>query len=216
MNASLAGFTHRFMAAKAENLPPLLLLHGTGGDEQDLLGLGARLLPGAALLSPRGQVSENGMNRFFKRHAEGVFDEEDLKLRTGHLKDFIREAASTYGLQAPLAIGFSNGANIAAALQLLYPGLLCGAILLRAMTPFQQPVTPVHEAASETNGVPILVLSGAFDPIVPQENAEHLVTSLQKAGNQVDHKILPSGHNLSESDLTMAEHFLASHFVNKL
>ncbi|RZK95567.1 MAG: alpha/beta hydrolase, partial [Methylobacterium sp.] len=158
------GLTHRFVPATAPGLPPLLLLHGTGGDETDLLPLGRTLLPGAALLSPRGAVLENGMPRFFRRLAEGVFDEADLRRRAADLAGFIAEARTAYGLAAPVAVGFSNGANIAAALLLLHPGVLAGAVLLRPMVPLRE--TPPVDLA----GRPVLMLSGAADPIVPAAN----------------------------------------------
>src|SRR5476651_2510996 len=129
------GFTHRYIPATQPGLPPLLLLHGTGGDENDLVPLGEQLLPGAALLSPRGKVLENGMPRFFRRLAEGVFDLADLKGRTAELANFIAATRKAYGLDAPVAVGFSHGANIAASLLLTRPQALRGAVLLRAMLP---------------------------------------------------------------------------------
>ena len=104
---------HRFVPATAAGKPPILLLHGTGGDENDLLPLGQTIAPGAALLSPRGKVLEGGMPRFFRRLAEGVFDEHDVRRRANELADFVLEARDAYGLDAPIAVGFSNGANIA-------------------------------------------------------------------------------------------------------
>jgi len=205
-------FVHQFVPATAPGRTPLLLLHGTGGDENDLLGLGSTLSPGAALLSPRGQVLEHGMPRFFRRLAEGVFDENDLKTRAADLAGFIDAARTAYGLPAPIAIGFSNGANIAAALLLLHRKALAGAILLRAMAPFRAPVTPTN-ASAEHNGVPILVLSGAMDPIVPADNAARLVGSLREAGHAVDHETLPAGHNLTQADMSLAKRFLESQFI---
>ena len=136
------GFIHRFIPALQDGLPPLLLLHGTGGDENDLLPLGQELLSGAALLSPRGKVIEHGMPRFFRRLAEGVFDLDDLKIRTAELAGFIADARKAYGLPAPIAVGFSNGANIAASLLLSQPDALAGAILFRAMLPFEPKPLP--------------------------------------------------------------------------
>ena len=121
MSAGLS-FVHRYEPAAQPERPPLLLLHGTGGDEHDLIPLGRMLAPGAALLSPRGKVLEGGMPRFFRRLAEGVFDEEDVRKRAHDLADFVETARAAYGLPAPVAVGFSNGANIAAALLLLRPG----------------------------------------------------------------------------------------------
>ncbi len=139
MTSTELSFVHHFEAATRPAAPAVLLLHGTGGDETDLLPLGRAVAPGAALLSPRGKVLENGMPRFFRRLAEGVFDEADLRHRADELARFVTEARETYGLPAPIAIGFSNGANIAAALLLLHPGVLAGAALLRAMVPLRDP-----------------------------------------------------------------------------
>src|SRR3954471_10493488 len=131
------GFVHRFIPSQTNSKTTLLLLHGTGGDESDLLGIGESLLPGANLLSPRGKVLENGMPRFFRRLAEGVFDLEDLRFRARELNDFLAAARKAYHLgdTPPIALGYSNGANIAAALLLLHPGSLSGALLLRPMVP---------------------------------------------------------------------------------
>ena len=192
------GFAHRFVPATALGLPPLLLLHGTGGDESDLLPLGRTLLPGAALLSPRGAVLENGMPRFFRRLAEGVFDEADIRRRAADLADFIGAARAAYGLAAPVAVGFSNGANIAAALLMLHPEVLAGAVLLRPMVPLRE--TPLVDLA----GRPVLMLSGAADPIVPASNAGSLAERLRTTGAAVTHETLPVGHGLSQADVTRA------------
>src|SRR5688572_21722205 len=134
---STLGFIHEFVPGTSTRT--LLLLHGTGGNESDLIPLGQALDPGAALLSPRGKVLENGMPRFFRRLAEGVFDEQDVIKRAHELADFIVEAGNAYKLTKPIAVGFSNGANIAAAILLLRPEALNGAILLRAMVPLAKP-----------------------------------------------------------------------------
>lgn len=208
MNAATSpsefGFVHRFIPATDPARPPLLLLHGTGGDENDLLPLGARLAPGAALLSPRGKVLENGMPRFFRRLAEGIFDIDDLKARTLELADFIAKARTGYGLAKPIAVGFSNGANIAASLLLMRPETLAGAVLMRAMTPFEPQMLP------NLSGIPVLLLSGAADPIVPAENAEGLAKLLQAAGADVTYETVPAGHGLSAQDLLAAERWLAA------
>ncbi|MFG1375273.1 alpha/beta hydrolase [Xanthobacter autotrophicus] len=196
-------FTHRFEPATKAGAAPLLLLHGTGGDEADLLPIGRMIAPGAALLSPRGQVSEGGMPRFFRRLAEGVFDEQDVVRRAHDLADFIGAARAAYGLAAPVAVGFSNGANIAAALMLLRPEALAGAVLLRAMVPLSDP------PAGELPGTPVLMLSGAMDPIVPAENAARLATLLSARGAQVEHRTLPASHGLTSADLTAARDFIA-------
>jgi phospholipase/carboxylesterase len=196
-------FIHRFQPGSAPGAAPLLLLHGTGGDEHDLLPLGAMLSPGAALLSPRGRVLEHGMPRFFRRLAEGVFDEDDVRRRAAELGDFVTEARQRYDLAAPIAVGFSNGANIAAALLLLQPGALAGAVLLRAMVPLSRP------PAADLTGTPVLMLSGATDPIVPAANAARLVALLSERGADVTHTALPVGHQLSQADVTFARDWLA-------
>lgn len=203
MSATTHPFIHRFEPATAPGLPPLLLLHGTGGNEDDLIPLGQAVAPGAALLSPRGQVLEAGMPRFFRRLAEGVFDEADLRRRADDLAAFVAEARDRYGLPAPIALGFSNGANIAAALLLLHPETLVGAALLRAMEPLRTPPRP------DLAGRSILLVSGAMDPIVPAENGRRLAATLTAAGATVEHETLPTGHGLSQADLTLTRRWLA-------
>ena len=187
---------HRFVPGATER--PLLLLHGTGGDENDLLDLGATIAPGVALLSPRGQVREGSMNRFFRRFAEGQFDIPDLKARTQALADFIVEARKAYGLGAPVALGFSNGANIAASLLMLRPESLAGAILLRAMHTFDPDVVP------DLGGKPVLFLSGALDSMTSPEQAKHLAAILEKGGTRLTHRTLRAGHGLTQEDVAIA------------
>ena len=195
-------FVHRFEPATLPGLPPLLLLHGTGGDENDLLSLGKTISPGSALLSPRGKVMEGGMPRFFRRFAEGVFDEDDVRARADELAAFINEAREAYGLAAPIAVGFSNGANIAAALMLTHPDALAGAVLLRAMVPLSDP------APVDLKATPVLLLSGAMDPIVPEDNAARLAGLLERAKATVTHRILPAGHGLSQPDINLSREWL--------
>ena len=200
---SVDTFAHRFEPATVAGRPPLLLLHGTGGDENDLLPLGRTVAPGAALLSPRGQVLENGMPRFFRRLAEGVFDEADLRRRANDLADFVEAARAEYGLAKPIALGFSNGANVAAALLMLRPDVLAGAALLRSMTPLAQ------APRADLSGKPILMLSGASDPIVRPEDAAGLARSFASSGATVDHRVLPVGHGLTQLDLGIVTQWLA-------
>lgn len=195
-------FLHRFAPARDAARPPLLLLHGTGGDENALLPLAEIVAPDAAHLSPRGKVLEGGAPRFFRRLAEGVFDEDDVRRRAGELADFVAQARAAYGLAAPVALGFSNGANIAAAMLELRPEALAGAVLLRAMVPLQRP------PAVDLTGKNVLILSGEFDPIVPRDNAETLARTLAAAGADVDHRILPAGHALSQADVTLTKTWL--------
>jgi phospholipase/carboxylesterase len=191
-------FRHVFEPATGTSTPPVLLLHGTGGNEHDLLPLGRAVAPGAAFVSPRGKVLENGMPRFFRRLAEGVFDEDDLRARTDELAAFIDTARERYRIGAPIALGFSNGANIAASLLLRHPGVLRGAILLRAMVPFRQ--TP----AADLTGTKVLLLSGSSDPIAPPNESAALAQLLESAGAAVTHRAVPAGHGLTQVDLTLA------------
>lgn len=193
---------HRFVPGNRHEATPLLLLHGTGGDENDLLPLGQAAAPGASLLSPRGQVLEHGMPRFFRRLAEGVFDEDDLRRRANELADFVNDARERYDLPAPIAFGYSNGANIAAAVLQLRPDVLAGAILLRAMVPLRE------ASAVDLTGKPVLIVSGQFDPIIPASNAQRLAVALARSGADVQHRTLPIGHQLSQADVTVASEWL--------
>ena len=196
-------YIHRFEPGVDPTLPPILPLHGTGGDETDLVPLGREIAPGAALLSPRGNVLEGDRPRFFRRFREGLFDEDDVRRRAGELANFVSEARRAYGLDQPLALGYSNGANIAAAVLLLHPKALAGAILLRAMAPLTDLPSP------DLSGVPVLILSGLNDPIAPRSSAERLATALAAAGARVERDDLPAGHGLTEADLTRARAFYA-------
>ncbi len=202
MSPQTLSFAHRFVPGTGAGRAPLLLLHGTGGDENDLLPLGQAVAPGAALLSPRGQVLEHGAPRFFRRLAEGVFDEADLHRRVDDLAAFVAEARRAYDLPAPVALGFSNGANIAAAMLFLKPEVLSGAALVRAMVPLVEP------PAADLGGRRVLILSGAMDPVVPAANAATLARQFDGAGARVDHRVLPAGHGLGQGDLAaLAEWF---------
>ena len=203
MSAPLDAFIHRFEPGTDPSSRPLLLLHGTGGDETDLLALGRALRPGAALLSPRGRVLEGGMPRFFRRFAEGVFDEEDVRMRSAELAAFVTAAQDAYGIPAPIAVGFSNGANIAAALLQLQPEVLAGAALLRAMVPLREP------PAVRLDGLPVLIVSGAADPIVPAANAARLAQALAGAGADVRHETLNAGHGLTQQDVALTAKWLS-------
>lgn len=185
-------------------LRPLLLLHGTGGNEHDLLDLADAVAPGRTLISPRGKVLEHGMPRFFKRLAEGVFDEADLRRRADELAGFVNGICTHHGVQAPVALGFSNGANIAAALLALHPGLLGGAVLLRAMAPLKD------MPAFTLPQTPVLLVSGGQDPMIPLAQAERLVASLRQAGAALTHETLPTGHGLTQTDIGLMSHFLSA------
>lgn len=211
MNGATEEFIHRFIpapagaaAGRAGSPVTLLLLHGTGGNEDDLIPLGRELLPDAALLSPRGRVLERGMPRFFRRLAEGVFDLEDLKLRTHELAAFVDTAAVTYGFdpQKIYAAGFSNGANIAASLLLLYPGLLRGAVLFRPMVPF------VPDPLPDLAGTPIFIAAGRSDPMVAAAQTERLVELFTAAGARPALHWHPGGHSLAADEVEAARVWL--------
>jgi phospholipase/carboxylesterase len=190
------GFVHRFLPGSAEG-PVLLLLHGTGGNENDLLPLGEALAPGAPRLSPRGKVLEQGMPRFFRRLAEGVFDLEDLRARAHELADFVEAAGEAYGLHGRrmVAVGFSNGANIAAAVLLLRPGVLGGGLLIRPMVPL------VPEPLPDLAGVPVQLNAGLADPLVPPAQTEALSRLLTESGANVKLQWIAGGHALTREDL---------------
>jgi len=198
-------YIHRFEPGAKAGAAPLLLLHGTGGNESDLLEIGRQVAPGSALLSPRGNVIEHGMPRFFRRFAEGVFDLEDVARRTHELADFITAAATQYGFDAGqlTALGYSNGANIAASLLLLRPEVLTRAVLLRPMVVLQP------ERVPDLAGKRICLSSGRLDPIVPVDHPPRLAALLRQAGAQVDLQWLETGHQLTGADLSLAHTFLA-------
>lgn len=203
------GFEHRWVPSDGGGAT-LLALHGTGGDENDLLPLVAAVAPGYNVLSPRGKVSEMGALRFFRRRAEGVFDLEDLVARTDELARFVDAAAKAYGFDAThvTALGYSNGANIAASLMLLHPDVLARAALLRPMKPFE-PADVGAEIPSLT-GRSALVVAGGHDPIVPASSTEGLVDLLRRAGAAVSTHTSPAGHELVRSDVDLLAGWLSS------
>jgi phospholipase/carboxylesterase/glyoxalase family protein len=199
------GFDHRYLPGADESPPTLLLLHGTGGNEEDLIPLGQELLPGAAILSPRGKVSEHGAPRFFRRLAEGVFDHEDLLFRTHELAAFVEAAADEYDFDPSkiVAVGYSNGANVAASAILLHPGLLSAAVLFRAMVPFEPEVTP------DLAGMPIFLSAGRMDRMIAPDNTQRLADILTEAGAEVDLRWRNVGHPLTYEEVGEAKQWLA-------
>src|ERR671910_2452156 len=203
------GFTHRYIPPLDRNEKAeltLLLLHGTGGNEDDLLPLGRELDPNAGLLSPRGKILEGGrIPRFFRRLAEGVFDIEDLKFRTLELAGFVEKASSLYEFDARrvIAVGYSNGANIAASMLLLKPQTLTGAILFRAMVPL------VPDNLPDLSDKRIIMSSGLRDPIATRQEAERLSGLLKQAHAVVDLQWQNSGHELTQEDIHVAKQWLS-------
>jgi predicted esterase len=202
MMTSQPDFIHTFVPGNS--LRTLVLLHGTGGNEQDLIALGHELDPNAALLSPRGKVLENGMPRFFRRLAEGVFDLEDLKYRTNELADFVAAAAQHYGFTTDelIAVGYSNGANIAASMLLLRPEIMRRAILFRAMVPL------VPQTLPDLSSGRVWIGAGDNDPIVPASETKGLGELLRRAGADVTIRFAQAGHGLTNQDVEAARVWL--------
>jgi len=198
----ISDFIHEFVPGSSSRI--LLLLHGTGGNERDLIPLGRELDPNAALLSPRGKVIENGMPRFFRRLAEGVFDLEDLKYRTNELADFVTAAAQHYGFATDqlVAVGYSNGANIAASILLLRPEILHRAVLFRAMVPL------IPDALPELSSGRVWIGAGDQDPIVPASETKRLGELLRRAGADVTIRFFNAGHGLTNDDVVTARDWL--------
>jgi predicted esterase len=195
-------FIHEFIPGSSSRT--LLLLHGTGGNERDLLPLGRILDPDASLFSPRGKILENGMPRFFRRLAEGVFDLEDLKFRANELADFVTAAAPHYGfpLDNLVGVGYSNGANIAAATLLLRPEILPIAILFRAMVPL------IPDRLPDLSSVHVCIGAGDQDPIVPTSETKGLSELLRRAGADVTIRFVKAGHGLTNGDIEAAREWL--------
>jgi predicted esterase len=216
-------FIHRFITSttssekgegndksKIKSPPPtLLLLHGTGGNERDLIPLGRRIYPNSSIISPRGKVLEQGMPRFFRRLAEGVFDIEDLKFRTRELAKFVYDASLKYSfdLGKTIAVGFSNGANIGASLLLLEPQVITAAVLFRPMVPFI-PDDPVPDLSEKK----IIILSGQYDPIVSKRQAEDLFSLLKNSGAKVEMQWQAAGHQVTQNDVQIAKKWLSENF----
>lgn len=198
-------YSHHFEPGTNTAAPPVLLLHGTGGDETSLLAIGRQFSPGSALLSPRGDVLENGAPRFFRRIAEGVFDLAEVEQRTHALADFILAAAARYDLATTrlVALGFSNGANIAASLLLLRPEVLAHAVLLRPMVVLQPDETPALD------GRQVLISAGQFDPLMPADHPEKLAALLRRGGAEVKVCVHAASHQLVPADHEVARSFFA-------
>ncbi len=204
-------FDHRYVAGEGALASlTLLLLHGTGGDGDSLLQLGYTLAPGATLLSPSGQVREGESRRFFRRLAEGVFDQEDLASRTHDLWKFVREAALEYQLDPHriVAVGYSNGANIASSLMLRHPESLAGAVLFRPMVPF------VPSPGALLSGIPVLICAGELDPFLPHGDTERLADIFRSVDADVTVHLERSGHELAMGDIVTARDWIAHNFVS--
>jgi phospholipase/carboxylesterase len=200
---------HIFKEATEENLPTLVLLHGTGGNEEDLLPLADIIAPKASVLGIRGNVLENGMPRFFRRLSEGVFDEEDLIFRTKELNEFLDEAAENYHFNREnlVAIGYSNGANIAASLLYHYQSSLKGAALFHAMVPRRGVEIP------SANEIPIFIGAGKLDPLIPAKETKELIDDLNRAGANVSEHWGEGGHQLTRDEVMGAKTWFEENFI---
>jgi phospholipase/carboxylesterase len=200
---------HIFKEATEENLPTLVLLHGTGGNEEDLLPLADIIAPKASVLGIRGNVLENGMPRFFRRLSEGVFDEEDLIFRTKELNEFLDEAAENYHFNREnlVAIGYSNGANIAASLLYHYQSSLKGAALFHAMVPRRGVEIP------SANEIPIFIGAGKLDPLIPAKETKELIDDLNRAGANVSEHWGEGGHQLTRDEVMGAKTWFEENFT---
>jgi phospholipase/carboxylesterase len=198
-DSKASDFTHRFLPGNLT--ATALVLHGSGGDENDLIPVARALAPGAALLSPRGKVMDNGMRRFFAHVSAGVFDEAEVRGRAAELAEWASAAAAHYGRNAQrvYALGFSNGANIAAATMLLHPGVLAGALLLRPRTVLEPREFP------DLNGAPVLVIAGQHDEKMPAGASEHIARLLGRAGAAVEMAMLDAEHELTPQDFSLGQ-----------
>lgn len=205
-NTTELGFIHNFIEPEEGSNIVLFLLHGTGGTENDLIPLGREFNKSAAILSPRGKILENGAPRFFRRLAEGVFDIEDLKFQTGELSDFIEKASDFYNfdLQRVVAIGYSNGANMAASLLLLRPKVMSAAIMFRPMVPL------IPDTLPDLSTKNIFVSGGLYDPIVPKVETERLAVLFKKCGANTNLHWEDSGHELRSEEITDARNWLSN------
>lgn len=198
-------FQHVFEAGSDADAPPLLLLHGTGGDEHDLLRIGRMICPGAAMLSPRGNVSEGSALRFFPRVAPGVFDPQEVSRRAQALADFVSAAAKHYGLDLArlVAVGLSNGANIAGAMLLLRPETLAAAVLFRPMVVLDLPAAP-----GSLVGKRVLMTVGSTDPLVPPDHPDRLAALFRAGGAEITCRTHAASHALVAADVSAARDWL--------
>lgn len=199
-----------YQPAKNAGANTLLLLHGTGGDEQDLLPIAKEFGNDFNILSLRGNVSENGMPRFFKRLGMGIFDEQDLTFRTHEMVDFIKGLAEKENFDSTkiIALGYSNGANIAGSTLVLYPDFLAGAILYRPMQPFKK----IDSALQNSTNTPVFMSNGVMDPTINQADTVSFVSILKTAGFNVANHSLSAGHALTREDLRLSVDWYQQHF----
>ncbi len=194
---------HVLVAGNDPGVAPLVLLHGSGGGEHELVSLAGRVAPGATVLGIRGAVPFDGGSAFFHRHADRTIDEADIGARCPVLADFIVAAAERYRFgSAPVAVAFSNGAIMAAALLLMRPGLLSAAVLLRPLSPF------VGVLGMQLPATPALIIDGAKDSRRSPGDGERLAEKLVHVGAVVSHHVLPVGHSITTLDEDIVREWL--------
>jgi len=199
MAAQTSDFIHKYFPGDKPDGVTLLMLHGTGGNEMSLASLGQAIDREAGQLSPRGKISEGGAPRFFRRLGEGVYDMEDVARQSEALANWITAARAEYGIGADklVAVGYSNGANIAAAVILRHPGVITRAVLVRAMM-------PVEGLTPDLSGTKILLLAGQYDPLVPAGESERLAQAFRQFGADVTLETFPTDHGIVNEDLVAA------------
>jgi len=202
----MTDLAHCFVRGSSRGIPELVLFHRTGGDERDLIETGSKLAPGASLLGLRGPVVEDGRARFFRRLEKGKFDLEDLSIRIDQLEQFVVWARQYYRMERPVAVGFSNGANMIWATVLRYPKLFRGAILFRPMCAFQ----PLTKA--DLDGLPVLVIAGTSDGTVPPNRAEEVPNLLKSANGEVTFEWVDAAHEFCEADIEKSAQWLRQIF----
>lgn len=195
-------FVYRYLPGTGEDPRTAIVFHGTGGDENSLVPFAQSLMPGAAILSLRGRVDENGMPRFFRRFAEGAFDYDSIRIESDAVAEFLKQASVDYGidLETAVGVGYSNGANIAWSTLLRHPGSFGTLVLFRPMVTLDD--------SSDLTGKRIFVGTAEQDPIVPIENVQRLIEQMKSCGAQVEVSWHPGGHQLTRGEITLASSWL--------
>lgn len=204
-NITVAEWPHLYVKGEPD-APVLIALHGTGGTEHDGVALASQLASRATVIAPRGRVTEQGMNRWFRRLGEGVFDVDDVERRADELAEFVSSAVAEYALEARMlvAAGFSNGANMALATAIRHPGLVAQAIAFSGMYPFAD-----RTPAGPLGGLQLLLLNGHDDPMAPRASVDRLQSVVTALGAQATREGRAGGHGITAGELATAREWLA-------